>query len=94
VKLPVAIYPTHFARRISSQRSCFTVLGSARKGFQELPAKLSSKSLIRIRIPSSAVRDIEYTLSVAGIDELTAFPDLDGLGRWLTSTLRDEGRRR
>jgi hypothetical protein len=94
VKLPVAIYPTHFARRISSQRSCFTVHGSVREGFQALPAKLSLKSLIRIRIPSSAVRDIEYTLSVAGIDELTAFPDLDGLGRWLTSTLRDEGRRR
>jgi hypothetical protein len=27
---------------------------------------------------------------VAGVDEVTVFPDLDGLGRFLTSALRDE----
>jgi len=27
---------------------------------------------------------------VAGVDEVTIVPDLDGLGRWLTAVLREE----
>jgi hypothetical protein len=53
-KLPVAIYPTHFARRISSQRSCFTVHGSVRNGFDALPTKLRVTNLVKILIPGSA----------------------------------------
>jgi FRG domain len=92
-KLPVAIYPTHFARRISSQRSCFTIHGSIRNGFEALPRKIHSRDLVKIRIPGSAARDIDYSLSVAGIDEITVYPDLDGLGRWLAGVLRDEDRK-
>lgn len=87
--LPVAIYPTHFARRISSQRSCFTIHGSLRNGFDRLPEK-ASEQLVRIIIPGALAREIDYSLSVAGIDEITIFPDLDGLGRWLATVLRDE----
>jgi hypothetical protein len=93
VKLPVAIYPTHFARRISSQRSCFTVHGSVPNGFDALPKKVRSANLVMIRIPGSEARDIDYSLSVAGIDEITAYPDLDGLGRWLSGVLREEDRK-
>jgi hypothetical protein len=90
-ELPVAVYPTHFARRISSQRSCFTVHGSRPDGFDRLPEEANA-GLARIVIPYAAVHQIEDNLSVAGIDELTIFPDLDGLGRLLTMMLRDESR--
>lgn len=88
-ELPVAIYPTHFARRISSQRSCFTIHGSAINGFDLLPEQ-ARKYLVKIIIPSARVREIARTLSVCGIDEVTIFPDVDGLGRYLTEIQREE----
>ena len=88
-QLPAAIYPTHFHRRIGSQRSCFTIHGSSRDGFDELPIQ-ARPYLQKIVIPHSKTREIESRLAVAGIDELTIFPDLDGLGRWLAMILRDE----
>jgi hypothetical protein len=87
--LPAAVYPTHFQRRISSQRSCFSVHGSRPDGFDELPEK-ATPFLQKIVIPHSATQEIEKRLAVAGVDELTIFPDLDGLGRWLTTILREE----
>jgi hypothetical protein len=88
--LPVAVYPTHFSRRISSQRSCFTVHGADVNGFDHLPEDLRPY-LQKVIIPGSKVRGIEKSLSVLGIDELTVFPDLDGLGRWVAAVLREEG---
>jgi hypothetical protein len=88
-ELPAAIYPTHFHRRISSQRSCFTIHGSGRDGFENL-AELATPYLQKIIIPRSRAHEIETRLAVAGIDEITIFPDLDGLGRWLTMIQRDE----
>jgi len=88
-ELPVAIYPTHFSRRISSQRSCFTIHGSDRDGFNHLPGGFS-QYLRKVLIPGPDALSIERKLSVAGIDELTIFPDLDGLGRWLAGILREE----
>jgi FRG domain len=89
-RLPVAIYPTHFSRRISSQRSCFTIHGSDFDGFDHIPSQFS-KYLRKVIIPANKRHVIETSLSVSGVDELTVFPDLDGLGRWLTTVLRDEG---
>jgi FRG domain len=89
--LPVAVYPTHFAKRISSQRSCFTIHGSDPRGFDKLPGGQSMR-LAKITIPGSAIHNIEESLSIAGIDEVTVFPDLDGLGRYLASELRNEPR--
>jgi hypothetical protein len=43
-----------------------------------------------LRFGSSA--RILCSIRTAGIDELTIFPDLDGLGRLLAITLRDEAR--
>jgi hypothetical protein len=89
-QFPVAIYPTHFSRRISSQRSCFTIHGSDLNGFDHLPIRFL-KYLRKVIIPGNEAHAIETSLSVAGVDEVTIFPDLDGLGRWLTAVLRDEG---
>jgi hypothetical protein len=91
-QFPAAIYPTHFQRRISSQRSCFTIHGYAFDGFDELPEELRPY-LQKVVIPHSKTRDIETRLAVAGIDEMTVYPDLDGLGRWLTMVLRDEAKK-
>jgi hypothetical protein len=88
-KFPVAIYPTHFSRRISSQRSCFTIHGSDSNGFDHLPDKFQ-KYLKKVIIPGDRKHSIEKSLAVAGVDEVTIFPDLDGLGRWLEAVLRDE----
>jgi hypothetical protein len=88
-ELPIAVYPTHFARRISSQRSCFTIHGSAVDGFERLPRD-ACRYVAKILVPASNAHEIERTLSVSGIDEVTIFPDLDGLGRYLTTILRDE----
>jgi hypothetical protein len=89
--LPVAVYPTHFSRRISSQRSCFTIHGSDIYGFDHLPPELHTY-LRKVIVPGSKANEIERSLSVAGIDELTVFPDLDGLGRWLASVMLEETR--
>jgi hypothetical protein len=90
-ELPIAVYPTHFAQRISSQRSCFTIHGSNPNGFEKIFDETPGY-VARINIPASVIDSIEDDLSVAGIDELTVFPDLDGLGRYLTGMLRDESR--
>ena len=87
--LPVAVYPTHFSRRISSQRSCFTVHGTKIDGFDHL-AENYIQYLRKAIVPCDKAHQIEKSLSVAGVDELSVFPDLDGLARWLASVLRDE----
>lgn len=88
-ELPVAIYPTHIARRIGTQRSCFTIHGAVPDGFDTLRQE-SDARIVKIEVPASSVSRIEQALAVAGVDEVTVFPDLDGLGRFLTSVLRDE----
>lgn len=91
VALPAAVYPTHFAKRISSQRSCFTIHGSRPDGFDGLPSGAEAR-LKKLIVPGSCAKEMEDSLSIAGIDEVAAFPDLDGLGRSLAQTLRDEAR--
>ena len=80
----VAIYPTHSKRRISTQRSCFTIHGSD-EGALETLAGESDAHIARITIPRREVLSIREQLGVAGIDEITIFPDLDGLGRYLNA---------
>jgi len=79
-KEPVAVYPTHVVRRISTQRSCFTVHGSDEKALDNREKKKNS-CLAKIVIPSFSVSRIRAELESCGIDENTIFPDLDGLGR-------------
>lgn len=76
-KKPIAVYPTHTARRISSQRSCFTVHGSDPAGLDSL----DDTCLLKIVVPSFKVLSVKRELETTGIDEATIFPDLDGLGR-------------
>ena len=85
---PLAIYPTHIARRISSQKSCFTVHGQLELGFSKFAAG-RGPCLRSIIIPGHAVRRIRLDLQDFGIDDTTIFPDLEGLGRSLATSYRD-----
>jgi hypothetical protein len=88
-KLPVGIYPTHTVRRISTQRSCFTIHGSEADGLEQLAGE-SDAHIAKVIIPHAEVSRIKEQLVVSGIDEVTIFPDLDGLGRFLTAVLHSE----
>jgi hypothetical protein len=85
---PLAIFPTHIARRISSQRACFTVHGAKELGFSKF-GKGPDPCLAKIILPGRWVRDIRLSLERIGIDDTTIFPDLEGLGRALTTSYRD-----
>jgi len=83
-QLPVAVYPTYTARRISTQRSCFTIHGADPEGLDNLFSRRDAH-VARVAVPARAVTQIKAELSMAGIDETAIFPDLDGLGRFLNS---------
>jgi hypothetical protein len=92
-ELPVAVYATHMVTRISSQRSCFTVHGGLTDGLERL-MKEQATGLVKVIIPANATQIIKQHLVICGIDELTIYPDLDGLGRLLTTILKVESRGR
>jgi hypothetical protein len=85
---PLAIFPTHIARRISSQKSCFTVHGRRERGFSRF-AIGTKPCLKRVVIPGHVVQDVRLDLQNFGIDDTTIFPDLEGLGRTLAINYRD-----
>jgi hypothetical protein len=86
---PIAVFPTHIARRISTQRSCFTVHGADESGLDRLWGHRADV-LRRIVIPSFRAVTVRKELEACGIDEATAFPDLDGLGRALSARWRPD----
>lgn len=79
---PIAVYPTHIARRVSTQRSGFTVHGTDPQGLERMTGGRNS-CLIKITIPSFKTQAVRRELEACGIDESTIFPDLDGLSRSL-----------
>jgi hypothetical protein len=88
-KSPIAIFPTHVARRISTQRSCFTIHGTDEDGLDRLYEEKTGY-LEKIVIPAWRVQAIRRELGAAGIDETTIFPDLDGLGRAISARWESE----
>jgi FRG domain len=84
---PIPVYPAHMAQRISSQRSCFTIHGADPSGLDKLEGE---DLLIKIVIPSINVAEIRKELEVYGIDEVTIFPDLDGLGRCISARWKSD----
>jgi hypothetical protein len=85
--LPAAIYSSHISPRISTQRSCFTIHGVRLNGLEEVANEEKSK-MVKVIIPGNSVRRIKQELVISGIDEITVYPDLDGLGRFLTNVLK------
>jgi hypothetical protein len=81
VQLPVAVYPTYAHPRMSAQRSVFTVQGLDKRSLVTLiPDSIREKFIINPRARSA----IANQLRMLGIEEATAFPDLDGLAKELS----------
>ena len=82
---PIAVEPAHLWRRISAQRSYFTVHGRDPDGLLAVDSAVGRGHLVKIVIPRAAIRRITRDLATCGICETTVFPDLEGLARELTS---------
>jgi hypothetical protein len=86
---PAAIFPGHIIRRIGAQRSCFTIHGTDPAGLDKIAAAGGSH-LIKIVIPSFRVHAIRADLETCGIDDITIFPDLEGLSRTVERKWKQE----
>jgi hypothetical protein len=78
---PIAIVPPYNTERITVQRGTFTVHGRKRTGLEEM----FKSRLVKIIIPKDSIGEMRRTLRRSGITEFTVFPDLDGLGRDISS---------
>jgi hypothetical protein len=79
---PIAVYPPHVEKRISAQRSCFTIHGSDVNPFEKFAAK-DNPCILKITIPSYCVQKLAEELVTCGVDETTIFPELGGLAKSL-----------
>jgi len=91
-RLPAAVYPGHIIRRIGAQRSCFTIHGTDAGSLDKMAAA-SRSHLIKIVIPSFKVEAIRTDLETCGIDDITIFPDLEGLSRTVERKWKGEYQR-
>lgn len=80
---PLAIYPLHLDDRMAAQQACFTVFGNIIKGLE--PENIKNKFLESVYIAKDKKSDILEELRFLGITEYTILPDLDGLGKSITS---------
>jgi len=78
-KLPIAVFPNYFDRRIAAQRSCFTIHGVLRDPL-ETTFGARGDHLTKITIPAFVAESIKDELDDFGIDEVAIYPDLQGLG--------------
>jgi hypothetical protein len=83
VTYPVAIDPPHVARRVSVQRSRFTVHGKSKRGLDILARRMPKARLVKFAIPENSAKGILMDLATCGIVETSVFPDLEGLSREL-----------
>ena len=78
----MAVHPTYLHPRMSAQRSVFTVHGTKKQPLDKL---VPSNFLAKFGIQPDARQTMSHDLAILGIQEATAFPDLDGLARELAS---------
>jgi hypothetical protein len=83
VSYPVAIDPPHVARRVSVQRSRFTVHGKSKRGLESFVVKTSKPRLVKFVVPKRVGKQILNDLSTCGITETSVYPDLEGLSKEL-----------
>jgi hypothetical protein len=76
---PIALYPHRKNPRMFAQKGLFTIHGTDTRPL-EIQIK---KGLYRVPIPPDAMEDARQFLKLAGVNEYTVFPDLDGLARYL-----------
>jgi hypothetical protein len=84
-ELPIAFVPTIIDTRMLGQRSYFTLHGSDSRGLEVIPRlrPLIRQGYLRkvvLNLGPDDIRRMRMTLSTCGISEITAFPDISGLG--------------
>lgn len=77
----VAINPPQHTPRQSAQRSVFTLHADLATPLDEV----AGTAVKMFKVPVAAARDALSFLGLAGVNEFTIFPDLDGLARHLKS---------
>ena len=76
-KGPLAILSSREGLRVFSQKSLYTFHGNEKRSLEEAHPDIVTKH----EIPLEALKHAQEFLSLAGINEYSLFPDLDGLGR-------------
>lgn len=79
--LPIAIIPPYTNERLAVQRSAFTVHGRLKNGLMTAQSRSSDYFLVKLRIRTTAAKNVREDLELGGITETTFFPDLEGLSR-------------
>jgi hypothetical protein len=85
VSYPIAVDPPHVARRVSVQRSRFTIHGKSKTGIDVIAAAFRAARFVKFVIPNDAGKKILGNLETCGIVETSVFPDLEGLSRELVT---------
>ncbi len=77
---PLAIFPTMQNPRIFAQKGHFTIHGASEKPLEEI----CPECVTQIPLPAAAIPEARAFLHLAGLNEYSVFPDIDGLARYLT----------
>ena len=80
--IPLALPATYHDRRMTAQRSCFTIHGEDLRSMQDILKDKGielSECLYEYNINSEAVTSLMNELTILGISAATIFPDLDHL---------------
>jgi hypothetical protein len=83
---PIAFFPVRSWERMTAQLSAFTIHPVPVKG-TTIPELMAQDHLIRYRIPSDRKPILQEALRCMGINEMSLFPDLEGLSRWIRNEL-------
>jgi len=75
----MAILPNKTTARILAQRGVFTI----HRVRNETLDSVCPKALKKIVLANDALKEAANFLKLAGVNEFTLYPDLDGLARWL-----------
>ncbi|MCD4745148.1 MAG: FRG domain-containing protein [Bacteroidales bacterium] len=92
INLPIAIASSHIDRRISAQKSCFTIQGILNEGMDTLfkDSLVEKNYLFKIKIDKDCTPKILNQLNSMGITHSTVFPDFNGLSKEIEEQYRRE----
>jgi len=79
LQLPLAIFPPMQSSRIFAQKGHFTIHGACEGSLETL----CPRCVTRIAVPPDSLSEARRFLQLAGINEYSIFPDIDGLARFL-----------
>lgn len=75
----VAVVGNSYSERMRSQRAVFTLHRDLSRPLQSL----SPSAVRKFTLPKSAHDEAQSFLQLAGVNEFSVFPDLDGLARYI-----------